>query len=140
MTTQCTFDGNMVIAVSSELTRPSLLLNSVSVIGLNSCSGLTVDTSNSFVVFKFPLSCTTANQVGIAIVWISVLPSSLEKLTSLQIHYYTYEIQSDIRTDACSKVLCGADYKLLLFWSLISPFWVKMNQSLPSNKDDGTLS
>ncbi|XP_040207750.1 zona pellucida sperm-binding protein 4-like isoform X1 [Rana temporaria] len=63
LTTQCRFDGNMAIAVSSELTVPSLHLDSVRVIGLDSCSGLTVDASNSFVVFRFPLSCTTAFQV-----------------------------------------------------------------------------
>ncbi|XP_040207754.1 zona pellucida sperm-binding protein 4-like isoform X2 [Rana temporaria] len=63
LTTQCRFDGNMVIAVSSELTMPSLHLDSVRVIGLDSCSGLTVDATNSFVVFRFPLSCTTAYQV-----------------------------------------------------------------------------
>ncbi|XP_040207753.1 zona pellucida sperm-binding protein 4-like isoform X1 [Rana temporaria] len=63
LTTQCRFDGNMAIAVSSELTVPSLYLDSVSVIGLDSCSGLAVDVSNSFVVFRFPLSCTTAYQV-----------------------------------------------------------------------------
>ncbi|XP_040207758.1 zona pellucida sperm-binding protein 4-like isoform X5 [Rana temporaria] len=63
LTTQCRFDGNMVIAVSSELTVPSLYLDSVRVIGLDSCSGLARDTTNSFVVFRFPLSCTTAFQV-----------------------------------------------------------------------------
>ncbi|CAI9619820.1 unnamed protein product [Staurois parvus] len=53
----------MVIAVSSDLTIPSLHLDSVRVIGLDSCTALTVENTNSFVVFRFPLSCSTANQV-----------------------------------------------------------------------------
>ncbi|XP_077346388.1 zona pellucida sperm-binding protein 4-like [Lithobates pipiens] len=63
LTTQCRFDGLMVIAVSSELAMPSLHLDSVRMIGLDSCTGLTTDTGNSFVVFRFPLSCATAFQV-----------------------------------------------------------------------------
>ncbi|KAM5164464.1 zona pellucida sperm-binding protein 4-like isoform 1-T1 [Mantella aurantiaca] len=63
LTTQCTLDNNMVIAVSKDLTIPSLLLDSVNVIGLESCSKLSVARSNSFAVFSFPLSCGNAFQV-----------------------------------------------------------------------------
>ncbi|KAM5164462.1 zona pellucida sperm-binding protein 4-like isoform 1-T1 [Mantella aurantiaca] len=63
LTTQCTLDNNMVIAVSKDLTIPSLILDSVNVIGLESCSKLSVARSNSFAVFSFPLSCGNAFQV-----------------------------------------------------------------------------
>ncbi|XP_018429753.1 PREDICTED: zona pellucida sperm-binding protein 4-like [Nanorana parkeri] len=65
LTTQCAVDNSMVIAVSKDLTRPSLLLDSVSVIGVDptSCPGLSVARSNSFAAFKFPLSCSNADQV-----------------------------------------------------------------------------
>ncbi|XP_077327680.1 zona pellucida sperm-binding protein 4-like [Lithobates pipiens] len=65
LTTQCSLDNSMVIAVSKDLTKPSLLLNSVHVIGLDksSCSQLSVATSDSFAVFRFPLSCANAYEV-----------------------------------------------------------------------------
>ncbi|XP_072256615.1 zona pellucida sperm-binding protein 4-like isoform X2 [Pyxicephalus adspersus] len=64
LTTQCTLDNNMVIAVSKDLSRPSLLLDSVKVIGLDatSCPRLSTAKSNSFAVFIFPLSCSIAHQ------------------------------------------------------------------------------
>ncbi|KAM5164468.1 zona pellucida sperm-binding protein 4-like isoform 1-T1 [Mantella aurantiaca] len=63
LTTQCTLDNNMVIAVSKDLTLPPLLLDSVNVIGLESCSKLSVTRNNAFAVFSFPLSCGNAFQV-----------------------------------------------------------------------------
>ncbi|KAM5171931.1 zona pellucida sperm-binding protein 4-like [Mantella aurantiaca] len=63
LTAQCTPDNSMVIAVSKDLTKPSLLLESVHVIGLDSCRQLSVARSNSFAVFRFPLSCSNAHQV-----------------------------------------------------------------------------
>ncbi|XP_063784761.1 zona pellucida sperm-binding protein 4-like isoform X2 [Pseudophryne corroboree] len=63
LTTQCTSDNYMVVAVSKDLTVPSLILDSVSVVGLDSsCQGLLVTKSNSFVVFRFPLSCGGGSQ------------------------------------------------------------------------------
>ncbi|XP_040207769.1 zona pellucida sperm-binding protein 4-like [Rana temporaria] len=63
LTTQCRLDGNMVIALSHELAIPSLHLDSIRVIGLDSCIWLSEDTGNSFKVFRFPLSCAKAHQV-----------------------------------------------------------------------------
>ncbi|KAM9311538.1 zona pellucida sperm-binding protein 4-like [Gastrophryne carolinensis] len=59
LTTVCTADNNMVIAVSKDLTVPSLDLSSVSVVNvdLSTCLGFSRDASSSFAVFSFPLSC-----------------------------------------------------------------------------------
>ncbi|KAM9311536.1 zona pellucida sperm-binding protein 4-like [Gastrophryne carolinensis] len=59
VTTVCTADNNMVIAVSKDLTVPSLDLSSVSVVNVDpsSCLGFSKDSSSSFAVFSFPLSC-----------------------------------------------------------------------------------
>ncbi|KAG8438919.1 hypothetical protein GDO86_005200 [Hymenochirus boettgeri] len=58
-TAQCTDDNNMVIAISKDLTKPSLILNSVSVAGVDKtvCPALSVSKTNSFLMFQFPLSC-----------------------------------------------------------------------------------
>ncbi|XP_075066190.1 zona pellucida sperm-binding protein 4-like [Mixophyes fleayi] len=65
LTTQCTSDNYMAIAVSKDLTVPSLILDSVHVVGLDSsCQGLSVTKSNFFVVFSFPLSCGGRNRVS----------------------------------------------------------------------------
>ncbi|XP_075716014.1 zona pellucida sperm-binding protein 4-like [Rhinoderma darwinii] len=65
LTTRCTSDNQMVVAVSQDLTRPSLDLSSVHVVGLDStgCAGLTMSRSTSFTVFQFPLSCGRSTQV-----------------------------------------------------------------------------
>ncbi|XP_068134472.1 zona pellucida sperm-binding protein 4-like isoform X2 [Hyperolius riggenbachi] len=59
LTTQCTIENNMVIAMSKDLTRPSTNLDSVHVIGVDSssCAGFSLSKSDSFAVFKFPFSC-----------------------------------------------------------------------------------
>ncbi|KAG9491194.1 hypothetical protein GDO78_006521 [Eleutherodactylus coqui] len=65
LTTQCTSDNNMVVAVSKDLTMPSLNLSSVRVVGvdLSTCAGFSSSMSASFVVFLFPLSCGGLKQV-----------------------------------------------------------------------------
>ncbi|KAM9311535.1 zona pellucida sperm-binding protein 4-like [Gastrophryne carolinensis] len=58
LTTVCTADNNMMIAVSKDLTIPSLDLASVSMVNVDpSCPGFSRDASSSFAVFSFPLSC-----------------------------------------------------------------------------------
>ncbi|XP_075716017.1 zona pellucida sperm-binding protein 4-like [Rhinoderma darwinii] len=71
LTTRCTSDNQMVVAISQDLTRPSLDLSSVHVVGLDSsCAGLTMSRSTSFAVFQFPLSCGRSTPVpGGAIVY-----------------------------------------------------------------------
>ncbi|KAM5171043.1 zona pellucida sperm-binding protein 4-like [Mantella aurantiaca] len=65
LTAQCT-GGNMVVVVSKDLALPPLILDSVSVVGVDStsCPSMSNPTTDSFVGFKFPLSCSTANQVS----------------------------------------------------------------------------
>ncbi|XP_069812036.1 zona pellucida sperm-binding protein 4-like [Dendropsophus ebraccatus] len=72
LTTRCTSDNLMVVAVSKDLTIPSLNLSSVHVSGLDSstCAGLSKAMSPSFAVFQFPLSCGSTRQVpGSSIVY-----------------------------------------------------------------------
>ncbi|XP_018411069.1 PREDICTED: zona pellucida sperm-binding protein 4-like [Nanorana parkeri] len=59
LTAQCT-EGNMVVVVSKDITLPSLILDSVSVVGVDptSCPSLAISKTNSFVGFRFPLSCS----------------------------------------------------------------------------------
>ncbi|XP_063784765.1 zona pellucida sperm-binding protein 4-like [Pseudophryne corroboree] len=65
LTAQCTDDYNMVVAISSDLTRPSLILDSIQVLGLDStsCPALTVSQTSLFTKFQFPLSCAGTSQV-----------------------------------------------------------------------------
>ncbi|XP_073423440.1 zona pellucida sperm-binding protein 4-like [Dendrobates tinctorius] len=65
LTTQCTSDNLMTVAVSKDLTKPSLNLSSVRVVGLDSlsCARLSMSMSASFAVFQFPLSCVGFHQV-----------------------------------------------------------------------------
>ncbi|XP_063302289.1 zona pellucida sperm-binding protein 4-like [Pelobates fuscus] len=63
LTAQCS--DNIVVAVSKDLTTPSLVLESVNVVAVDSasCPKLSILKSNSFVVFQFPLSCGAKHQV-----------------------------------------------------------------------------
>ncbi|XP_072493962.1 zona pellucida sperm-binding protein 4 [Notamacropus eugenii] len=64
VTAQCTPDGQLSIAVSHNVTRPSLLLDSIRLVsGLDDkCDP--VEKSNAFVLFQFPLSsCGTIVQM-----------------------------------------------------------------------------
>ncbi|KAM3925988.1 zona pellucida sperm-binding protein 4-like [Leptodactylus fuscus] len=64
LTAQCTGDNNMVVAISKDLTVPSLILESVQVVGVDvsSCPNLRVATTASFIGFQFPLSCASTKQ------------------------------------------------------------------------------
>ncbi|NP_001090415.1 zona pellucida glycoprotein 4 L homeolog precursor [Xenopus laevis] len=59
LTAQCSTDNNMMVAISKDLTKPSLSLNSISVVGVTqtSCQSLSVSKTNAFIMFQFPLSC-----------------------------------------------------------------------------------
>ncbi|MGH0173560.1 UNVERIFIED_CONTAM: hypothetical protein FKN15_065695 [Acipenser sinensis] len=57
---QCTRDGYMMTAISKAVTKPDLLLNSVSLIGGRNPPCAPVGRSASFLLFKFPLgACGT---------------------------------------------------------------------------------
>ncbi|KAM8971886.1 zona pellucida sperm-binding protein 4-like [Pelodytes ibericus] len=64
LTAQCTDANNFVVAVSKDLTRPSLNLDSVRLLGVDStsCPALSVEKSDPLVLFQFPLSCGGMNQ------------------------------------------------------------------------------
>ncbi|XP_044133389.1 zona pellucida sperm-binding protein 4-like [Bufo gargarizans] len=66
LTAYCSADNNMVVAISKDVTIPSLILDSVKVLGVdsNSCPSLMVATTASFIGFQFPLSCGSANEAG----------------------------------------------------------------------------
>ncbi|XP_056372897.1 zona pellucida sperm-binding protein 4-like isoform X1 [Hyla sarda] len=79
LTTQCTSDNLMVVAVSKDLTIPSLNLSSVRVVGLDSstCAGMSMSMSASFAVFQFPLGCVSSRQVpGSSIVYESTIEAA----------------------------------------------------------------
>ncbi|XP_075716011.1 zona pellucida sperm-binding protein 4-like [Rhinoderma darwinii] len=64
LTARCTPENNMVVAISKDLTTPSLILDSVSVVNVdsNSCPNLRVAATASFIGYQFPLSCGGVNQ------------------------------------------------------------------------------
>ncbi|KAM4038343.1 zona pellucida sperm-binding protein 4-like [Anomaloglossus baeobatrachus] len=66
LTAHCTAENNMVVAISKDLTLPSLILDTVHVVGVDStsCPALRTATTTSFIGFQFPLSCGGANQVA----------------------------------------------------------------------------
>ncbi|XP_063302291.1 zona pellucida sperm-binding protein 4-like [Pelobates fuscus] len=65
LTAQCTADSSVTVAISTMLTIPSLILDSVHVLKVNptSCPGLQITKSNAFIAFSFPLSCGSMNQI-----------------------------------------------------------------------------
>nr|CAJ83495.1 zona pellucida glycoprotein 4 [Xenopus tropicalis] len=65
LTAQCTTDNNMLIAISKDVTKPSLTLNSISVVGVDqtSCPSLSVSKTNAFIMFQFPLSCGATKRI-----------------------------------------------------------------------------
>ncbi|CAH2276056.1 zona pellucida sperm-binding 4-like [Pelobates cultripes] len=66
LTAQCTAASSVTVAISTEMTTPSLILDSVHVLNVNptSCPGLQIMKSNAFIAFSFPLSCGSMNQVS----------------------------------------------------------------------------
>uniref|UniRef100_A0A8D0G7T3 Zona pellucida sperm-binding protein 4 n=1 Tax=Sphenodon punctatus TaxID=8508 RepID=A0A8D0G7T3_SPHPU len=64
VTAQCTPDGHFSIAVSRHATLPSLILDSVHLVGGHGGSCTPVTKTNAFVLYQFPLSaCGTTFQV-----------------------------------------------------------------------------
>nr|KAG8542087.1 hypothetical protein GDO81_027513 [Engystomops pustulosus] len=65
LTAQCT-DGQVLITLSKEITVPSLILDSASVLGVDPSSCLQMQTfkNSMFLMFQFPLSCGGASQVS----------------------------------------------------------------------------
>ncbi|XP_063784763.1 zona pellucida sperm-binding protein 4-like [Pseudophryne corroboree] len=66
VTAQCTDDGQVLIAISKDVTTPSLILDSVGIFNVDStsCPMLSVLKSSSFILFQFPLSCGGASQIS----------------------------------------------------------------------------
>ncbi|KAM4747482.1 zona pellucida sperm-binding protein 4-like [Rhinophrynus dorsalis] len=65
VTAQCTAANNVLVAISKEVTSPSLILDSVHVLGVDqtSCREFSISKTNSFIMFKFPLSCGGTKRV-----------------------------------------------------------------------------
>ncbi|XP_068134465.1 zona pellucida sperm-binding protein 4-like isoform X2 [Hyperolius riggenbachi] len=65
LTAQCA-DGNVVVVMSKDLVVPSLILDSVSVVGVDSssCPSFSVTKTGSFVGFRFPVSCSAGRQAS----------------------------------------------------------------------------
>ncbi|XP_053575624.1 zona pellucida sperm-binding protein 4-like [Bombina bombina] len=65
VTAQCTAENQLVVAISKDVTVPSLILNSVNVLSVDpaTCSGMRISRNNLFVVFQFPLSCGSSHMV-----------------------------------------------------------------------------
>ncbi|KAM5153086.1 zona pellucida sperm-binding protein 4-like [Mantella aurantiaca] len=59
VTAQCACDGQVLVAISKDVTVPSLILDSAHVVNVDStsCPGLIVLKNSAFVSFQFPLSC-----------------------------------------------------------------------------------
>uniref|UniRef100_A0A8C5MQJ6 Zona pellucida sperm-binding protein 4 n=1 Tax=Leptobrachium leishanense TaxID=445787 RepID=A0A8C5MQJ6_9ANUR len=64
LTAQCANNSRVTIAVSADLTKPPLNMDSVHAINVSpaSCPGMTVTSSKSFTVLHFPLSCGQMGQ------------------------------------------------------------------------------
>ncbi|KAM4675780.1 uncharacterized protein O3C94_008380 [Discoglossus pictus] len=65
LTAQCTADSQAIVAIAGAITRPSLILDSVKLLTVNTatCPGSSVRKNNAFIVYQFPLSCGSSNQV-----------------------------------------------------------------------------
>lgn len=83
LTAQCPDDGSMVVVVSTDLTLPSLILDSVRVVDVDStsCPSLSTSKTGSFVGFRFPLSCSSVNQASDSITYESTLFANKEVQT-----------------------------------------------------------
>ncbi|XP_058857092.1 zona pellucida sperm-binding protein 4-like [Acipenser ruthenus] len=99
VTVQCTRDGQVVVVVSRNATRPQLSLGSVSMLGGRNPPCNPVRTSSAFTMFKFPVSAcgTTMKRNGSDVVY--------ENLMSAFI---------DVRTGPGGSITRDSTYKLLL--------------------------
>ncbi|MGH0161561.1 UNVERIFIED_CONTAM: hypothetical protein FKN15_041360 [Acipenser sinensis] len=99
VTVQCTRDGQVVVVVSRNATRPQLSLNSVGMLGGRNPPCNPVRTSSAFTMFKFPVSAcgTTMKRRGSDVVY--------ENLMSAFI---------DVRTGPGGSITRDSTYKLLL--------------------------
>ncbi|XP_056372868.1 zona pellucida sperm-binding protein 4-like isoform X2 [Hyla sarda] len=84
LTTRCTDEGQVLITVSKDLTAPSLILESASVLGVDSssCSEMTTSKSSTFLVFQFPLSCGKGSRlIGNTIVYENTVQATMDVKT-----------------------------------------------------------
>ncbi|XP_073505921.1 zona pellucida sperm-binding protein 4-like isoform X1 [Phyllobates terribilis] len=71
LTAYCTPENKMVVAISKDLTVPSLILGSVYVTGVDStsCPEMRVAATASFIGFQLPLSCGGAKRVAESLIY-----------------------------------------------------------------------
>ncbi|XP_068129879.1 zona pellucida sperm-binding protein 4-like [Hyperolius riggenbachi] len=71
VTAQCTDDSKFVVAISKDVTLPSLILDSAHVVNMDttSCPALTVSTTSSFVMFQFPSFCGGSQVSGDTVIY-----------------------------------------------------------------------
>ncbi|KAM8971887.1 zona pellucida sperm-binding protein 4-like [Pelodytes ibericus] len=84
LTTQCTKDTLVQVAISSALTQPPLILDSVRVLNVdsNSCPELKVTKSTSFIAFKFPMSCGSSKQMAdVSVIYENTIEASQDLTT-----------------------------------------------------------
>ncbi|KAG8541180.1 hypothetical protein GDO81_029538 [Engystomops pustulosus] len=84
LTAQCTADNNMVVAISKHLTIPDLVLSSAHMIGVDSdsCKDLRISSTESFIAFRFPLSCGGTKQAAdLSVVYENTLEATQKVLT-----------------------------------------------------------
>ncbi|XP_041097086.1 zona pellucida sperm-binding protein 4-like, partial [Polyodon spathula] len=99
VTVQCTRDGQVVVVVSRNATKPQLSLDSVSMLGGRSPPCNPVRTSSAFTMFKFPVSAcgTTMKRDGSDVVYENLMSASI-----------------DVRTGPGGSITRDSTYTLLL--------------------------
>ncbi|XP_058854031.1 zona pellucida sperm-binding protein 4-like [Acipenser ruthenus] len=99
VTVQCTRDGQVVVVVSRNATRPQLSLGSVSMLGGRNPPCNPVRTSSAFTMFKFPVSAcgTTMKRRGSDVVYENIMSAFI-----------------DVRTGPGGSITRDSTYKLLL--------------------------
>ncbi|XP_077306323.1 zona pellucida sperm-binding protein 4-like [Lithobates pipiens] len=80
VTAQCSVDGQVLVAISKDMTIPSLILDSAHVVNVDStsCPGLRVSKNSAFVAFRFPLSCGVRKLSGSEMVYENTLEATIE--------------------------------------------------------------
>ncbi|XP_044133384.1 zona pellucida sperm-binding protein 4-like [Bufo gargarizans] len=65
LTARCTDEGQVLIVLSKELMQPSLILESVLVLGVDSsCPQMKTSNNSAFIIVQFPLSCGGGSRVS----------------------------------------------------------------------------
>ncbi|XP_018427287.1 PREDICTED: zona pellucida sperm-binding protein 4-like [Nanorana parkeri] len=83
VTARCTSDGHALVAISKDVTVPSLILDSVHVVNVDStsCPGLSILKTSAFVAFVFPLSCGGKQVSGNEMVYENTFEATKETRT-----------------------------------------------------------